>query len=198
MKYSVVYRSVFIVLGLCLAQAFGEDDYEPVKADLPLVLYGDCDEDIAPAYIASGWMGNLDQIEMDQCCDTYPHRGGSCIKVTYNGTGGWAGVVWSDPPNDWGDEPGGWDLTGASNLTVWARGEEGGERVEFKMGILKRKRYCDSDTATSGRLVLTTAWKPYRIPLEGKDLRCIKSGFVWVVRGRREPLTFYIDDVTYR
>jgi len=167
------------------------------KPELPLPLYGDCDDEMAPAYIPSGWMGKLDAIEMDQCWDKYPHSGGSCIRVHFKDAHNWGGVVWSDPPNDWGSEPGGWDLSEATNLTFWAKGEKGGERVEFKCGILRGKRYSDSAYASTGRIKLTDSWEKYIIPLEGKNLKCIKTGFVWVLIGQLEPVTFYIDDMQY-
>ena len=190
---------MFMMAGVLITActAWGGTDYEVPKAELPLPLYGDCDEEVAPPFVASGWMGNIADIEMDQCWGFYAHSGGSCIKVTYKGDGGWAGVVWSDPANDWGDEPGGWDLTGATNLSFWVRGEEGGERVEFKMGILRAKEYSDSYGTSTGRRKLTTAWQHMSIPLAGKNLRCIKTGFVWLVAGQREPVVFYIDDVQY-
>ena len=40
-------------------------------------------------------------------------------------------------------------------------------------------------------------WKEYEIPLNGKDLRCIKTGFVLSVVGAKEPITFYLDDIQY-
>jgi len=78
-----------------------------------------------------------------------------------------------------------------------ARGEVGGEIVEFKMGILRNKEFSDSASATTGKVKLTAGWQRYDIPLQGKDLKCIKTGFVWTVGGRDEPVTFYLDDIRY-
>ncbi|NCC53028.1 MAG: hypothetical protein EOM20_17700 [Spartobacteria bacterium] len=191
-------RWIGLLVGTALfSMCVHADEFVPIKPELPLQLYGDCDEDVAPAYVPSGWMGRIDSIEMDQCWDQYPHSGDSCIKVTYSEPRNWGGIVWSDPPNDWGNEPGGWDLSEATNLSFWARGEKGGERVEFKCGILRGKRYSDSGFATTGRIKLTDAWKQYNLPLDKKNLKCIKTGFVWVVLGQRDPVTFYIDDLQY-
>jgi hypothetical protein len=108
------------------------------------------------------------------------------------------GIVWQDPANNWGDCPGGYDITGASKVKFWARGETGAERVEFKIGILGvGKKYRDSTRATTGRIQLTTQWQEYRIDLEGRNLQRIISGFVWVVEGGTSPVIFYLDDIAY-
>jgi hypothetical protein len=165
------------------------------KAQLPLVIHGDGSPD--SGYAPSGWMGNTQAIKLDEKCATQPHSGPTCIKVQYTGTGNWAGVAWQSPAGDWGNEPGGQDLSGATKLTWWARGEKGGEKVEFKFGILGPDKKF-SDTASGSTTVeLTRDWKPYTIDLAGKDLSRIKTPFCWVIAGRSEPITFYIDDLRF-
>jgi len=184
------------ILSLCVL-AFVAQAQVP-KAELPLTVYGDCEDEFDPPYISSGWMGNTDALEYDDCWPTTPHGGQSCIKITYNDTKKWAGIVWQSPADDWGDEPGGYDLTGAKKLTFWARGEKGGEMVEFKLGILGRnKAYPDSAKASLGRVKLPYTWTKYEVDLEGKDLSVIKTGFVFAVAGKKEPITFYLDDIRY-
>jgi hypothetical protein len=39
---------------------------------------------------------------------------------------GWMVIYWQQPPNNLGDRKGGYDLTGAKQLSFWARGEVGG------------------------------------------------------------------------
>jgi hypothetical protein len=165
------------------------------KARLPLVVYGGSGE--AP-YTPSGWMGNRGAIRMNPDCRERPHSGKTCLKVTYTVAGDWGGVVWQSPANDWGDRPGGWDLTGAKKLTFWARGAAGGETVTFEMGLYKKnKKFFDTGSGKLERLVLTPEWKPYAIDLTGQDLTRIKSGFAWVVAGSGKEITFYLDDVQY-
>src|SRR5947199_339925 len=80
--------------------------------------------------------------------------------------GGWAGIVWQHPAGDWGDRAGGWDLRGAKKLTFWARGEGGGEVVNFELGLLgKGKKYQDSASAKLAGVKLTREWKQYEITL---------------------------------
>jgi hypothetical protein len=168
------------------------------KAELPLVLYSNAEDAGELPYVPSGWMGNTDAIEFDDACTDKPHSGESCIKITYNAEGKWGGIVWQSPPDDWGDEPGGFDITGAKKLSFWARGDKGGEMVEFKIGIYpKSKPYHDTGSASLGKIKLSQEWKEYTLDLTGKNLARIKSGFVFSVQGRKEPITFYLDDIKY-
>jgi hypothetical protein len=163
------------------------------KVKLPLQILGD---EAPTAYAATGYMGNFQKVVMDGSCRVKPHAGATCTQVSYTAGDGWAGVVWQDPPSDWGQLPGGYDLTGASKLTFWARGANGGETVKFSFGLLKDKKY--NDTASGEKLVtLTTGWQQFAIDLKGKDLSCIKTGFVWTAEARGAQVVFYLDDVRY-
>lgn len=163
---------------------------------LPLVLYEDGMPMPLP-YVWAGWM-NHEFLAMDENYTTNPHSGEKCMRLEYKKADGFGGIVWQDPVNDWGDLPGGRDLTGAKKLTFWARGDKGGEVVTFRMGILdKSKKYYDSSLSELPNITLGKEWKQYSIDLEGKDLTCIKTGFVWVVAGQGSPVVFYLDDIKY-
>ena len=165
------------------------------KAKLPLVVYG-AGADVP--YIPSGYMGNAAAIKMDPNSTDKPRSGKNCLKVVYTAGDSWGGVVWQSPANDWGDKPGGWDLTGAKKLTFWARGAEGGETVSFQLGLYKKdKKYFDTGSGKLDKVVLTPEWKQYTIDLAGQDLSRIKSGFVWVVAGSGKGIVFYLDDIRY-
>ncbi|MEM1110172.1 MAG: glycoside hydrolase family 2 TIM barrel-domain containing protein [Planctomycetota bacterium] len=172
------------------------DDYFGADVQLPLVVYGDNMPGGAP-YTPSGYMGDAQAITIDEASTDRPHAGATCLKATFANPGGWGGVVWQSPANDWGEKPGGFDLSGATRLSFWARGSTGGEKVKIGFGILGRdaKFY---DTAKSEReFTLTRQWKQFSFDLAGKDLACIKSGFYWVVAGQGKPLTFYFDDIVF-
>jgi hypothetical protein len=167
------------------------------RATLPLVVYDEGDRE-QPAYIPAGWLGNTKATKMMESCDVQPHAGKTCIKVEFQAKEGWAGVVWQSPAGDWGDKPGGWDLSGAKRLTFWARGEKGGEVVSFEFGLFNRdKRFFDTEKGKLEKVELTTEWKQYSIEIDGKDLARIKSGFAWVVAAKGQPVTFYLDDIQY-
>jgi len=170
---------------------------EGERQTFPFKLYGDCDDGLQP-YFPYGWMGSVDDIELDECWESAVLKGNSCIKFTYRGKRGWAGVAWQDPANNWGDMPGGYDLTGAKKLTFWARGEKGGEVVEFKVGLLEvSKRYNDTAKVALGKVHLKRRWDQYEIPLGGQNMSQIICAFVWVVEGNGRPITFYLDEIQF-
>jgi hypothetical protein len=154
-------------------------------------------------FIASGWMGDVADISYSDTSTENPHSGSSCIKVVYGNKASngarWAGLYWQNPANNWGSKKGGFDLTGATKITFWARGENGDERIEeFKMGGITGE-YPDSDAAGIGPVILTKEWKEYTIDLRGKDLSYVSGGFCWATNLDVNPngATFYIDDIVY-
>jgi hypothetical protein len=155
-------------------------------------------------YIASGWMpgpGTDKDLQFNLASTESPHSAETCIKIQYKDVSGnrWAGVYWQNPANNWGTKKGGFDLTGATRLKFWARGENGEERIkEFKVGGLAGE-YPDSDTATIEDVILTKEWKEYTIDLRGKDLSYISGGFCWSTSLDVNPngATFYLDDIVY-
>ncbi|MGC4044077.1 MAG: hypothetical protein QM758_09785 [Armatimonas sp.] len=168
---------------------------DPVSK-LPLSIYADKSNSLL--YAPAGWMGNTATITMDDGWKQGPHSGTTCVKFTFGPSDTWGGVVWQSPAEDWGDKPGGANATGAKKLTFWAKGDFGGETVSFKYGILgKDKKFSDSSTGELPDIALTSTWKKYEIPVEGKDLSRIKTGFVWTIASARKKMTFYLDDIQF-
>ena len=167
------------------------------KAQLPFTLYAD--EMKESPYAPSGYMGNTTAIRMTDDSTESPHSGDTCLKVEYQAADNWGGVLWQSPPNDWeGTKPGGLDLTGASELEFWVRGAKGGEIVNFVFGVVDGDvPYRDSAKGELKGVRLTTQWQELRIPLAGRDLSRIKTGFGWSLEGQGKPVTFYLDDIRY-
>jgi hypothetical protein len=176
---------------------------EPVtpgrKVALPCVIYGNC-EDTGERVFVPAKMGVVDNgsaLKVDNCWKENPHSSNSCIRLVQPAKGA-AGLVWQNPADNWGDSPGGIDLRGAKQLSFWMRGEKGAETVEAKMGIIARnKPFGDSASAKAISVKVETAWKQFVIPLEGKDLSRIVTGFAFTVEGRAEPVTVYLDDIQF-
>jgi exo-beta-1,3-glucanase (GH17 family) len=156
-------------------------------------------------FVPSGWMEDVENISIYECDRTNPHNGEMAIRVSFSPTGteGWAGIYWQDPADNWGQLPGGYDLTGAGRLTFWVRGDQGGEVVEFLVGGLGESTDPYGDTIQPARLtgpiILSDTWQQVEISLAGADLSRVIGGFAWVA-GRcynSEPITFYIDDVVF-
>ena len=103
---------------------------------------------------------------MDLGSTENPHSGTDCIKAQYTATGEWGGVIWQNPDNNWGDKGGGYNITGASKLTFWARGDNEGERVSFLVGIIgDDKPFHDTAKAKLDSVQLSKDWKQYTIDL---------------------------------
>ena len=135
------------------------------------------------------------------------------VDVLNDSWGGWLftyGYWGPSAPKDnlnWGQYPDcGYDLTGAKSLTFAARGETGGEQLEFFFGGLgwspetgkRTEPYADSTPKlTLGTISLTDEFREYTIPLEHADLSYISSGFGFVVSGNynKEGVVFYLDDI---
>ncbi len=158
-------------------------------------------------FAPSGWMGDYGDLKINDASTDNPADGRTAIKWTYNGKGAqganWAGVFWQQPPNNWGDKPGGFDLTGFKRLTFWARGESGGETLtEIKVGGITGE-HGDSDAASIGPITLTKEWKKYTIELADKNLTHIVGGFCWATNVdsnptiRENPVVFLFDEIKF-
>lgn len=154
-------------------------------------------------FIPSGWMGDYGDLKLDTGWKENPYMGDTCIKIIYSGKNSqgarWAGIYWQNPANNWGSIEGGFDLSQAVKVTFWARGENGGERIEeFKIGGIMGE-FSDSDISSIGPVILTKDWQQYTIDLKGKDLSYISGGFCWAtnVDVNPEGATFYLDEIKY-
>jgi hypothetical protein len=167
------------------------------KASLPFVVYGDGMKD--SPYVPSGYMGNTEAITMTLDSIDSPHAGKTCLKIEYRANDQWGGVLWQSPENDWdGVRPGGLNLNGAVACEFWARGAEGGETVNFMLGLLDGNQpYRDTAKGELKDVRLTDQWQKLRITLPGRDLSRIKTAFGWSLAGQGKPLTFYLDDIRY-
>ncbi|MFA5145621.1 MAG: hypothetical protein WC723_06450 [Candidatus Omnitrophota bacterium] len=154
-------------------------------------------------FIPSGWMGDYGDIKLnDQSVDN-PHSGTTCLQFSYSAkksqAQGWVGVYWQNPANNWGNKKGGFDLTGMTKLTFWARGAKGGEVIQkFFVGGIKGT-YSDTANVETGAIELTNTWKQYTINLSGKDLSYVSGGFGWATTSDLNPdgCVFYLDDIKF-
>lgn len=153
-------------------------------------------------FIPSGGMGDHTSVKIKQDSREAPYSGGSCIKIDYSGEptqgSGWVGFYWQNPENNWGSKDGGYNLSKAKKLTFYAKGEKGGESLEFKCGGITGQ-YADSDMVGIGPVQLTQEWKEYTINLEGAEMFYISGGFVFAASRMDNPDGFviYLDEIKY-
>lgn len=166
------------------------------------VVYDEQSIEVTDGYVPSGWMGDYAAIKAEYSTTNNPHSGVYCQKWIYSGKKtqgvGWAGVCWQNPPNNWGTMDGGFNLSKFTKLNFWARGENGGEIIQFGMGGILGK-YQDSTRTDPMKISLTKEWKQYTIDLKGKNLKHIICGFMWIADKAENPkgCTFYLDDIVY-
>lgn len=158
--------------------------------------------------------------DMDENWQTNPYSGRSCIRCEI-GTQGedWGGWLFLNGYlsagetlprlNDGKQENAGLDLTGATELRFFAKGENGGETVEFFTAGFgydgewgnQLVDYPDSaQKQTLGFVTLTPDWQEYVIPLSGEDLGYLCCGFGYVCSGNKSGTStniFYLDDIRF-
>ncbi|MCX5711523.1 MAG: hypothetical protein NTY47_00405, partial [Candidatus Omnitrophica bacterium] len=154
-------------------------------------------------YILSGWMGDYGDIKLNDQVTDNPQSGTTSVEISYSAkkaqSQGWAGVYWQNPANNWGSKKGGYDLTGMTKLSFWARGAKGGEVIQkIVIGGIKGT-YADTATVEMGPIELTDTWKQYTVNLAGKDMSSIIGGFGFVVNGDTNPegAKFFIDNIKF-
>ncbi|MBN1200621.1 MAG: hypothetical protein JXJ20_02075 [Anaerolineae bacterium] len=171
----------------------------------PFYVYADFE---APDnhFVPEGWMGCYNDIDVDEEDQSNPHSGSDAIRITYTPSAscnaGWAGIYWWYPPgSDWCEEKGGYNLRGWTRLTFWARGENGGEIAQFKVGGLRTAAgdVCDSmeNPKETDMMRLSAEWQQYTISLYRQDLSHIMGGFVWVTNTTEPTTTIYLDDIRF-
>ena len=167
-------------------------------------------------YSPSGWMGDAKipgQVSLTECWPDNPHSGDTSIRVEYPilGPTGWAAVYWLQSSENWGDRPGGFDLTGVGRLTFWARTDTPGAQVTFAIGGVgyaadylgnavcnqPLHNYPDSVCPKIQQTeTLNSTWTKYTINLKNfpRNLSHVVGGFGWIAK---QPVTFYLDDIIY-
>lgn len=176
------------------------EDENPFK---PFYVFSDKGSS-ANHYIPSGFMPDGKCLVLSEAWSENCHSGKSCVRVEYDVACSregpkWAGIYWLNPANNWGQRKGGFNLTGARQLTFWARGEKGSEQIqEFTVGGIMGN-YPDTDIATMGPVILSSEWRRYSVDLRGKDLSYISGGLAWSTTAESNPegCIFYLDDIRF-
>ena len=199
-----LFRFLFFFFCVTCGQNIFADELQPPKPFQPFYVYQD--KGSRNRFVPSGFMPTGECLRLDDAWSKDCKEGRTCTKIIYDvacslKSRRWAGIYWLNPPDNWGDQKGGYNLTGAKKLVFWAKGDKGGERIaEFKIGGVGITRtYPDSDSASIGPVILANQWKEYTIDLRDKDLSYISGGFAWVANVDDNPLacTFYLDNIHY-
>ena len=123
-------------------------------------------------------MGNMDALKVVGACKETVQSGKTSIKISYLASNEWFGLGWVDPVNDWGDNPGGYDLSGAERFSFWAKASRKGVRVEIGFGLIEDDKPYPDSSKKKKEVYLSTEWKKYSISTKRLDMSCIRSGLV--------------------
>ena len=233
-----LFFTLFLSSSFCSAQDTGKDANKSDAAeealseseevcrtgekveDFPFYVYEDAGS-LNNHFAATGHMGDYTDLDIDLFYKQEPYSGPSCIKISYSSKKSrgykWAGLYWQDPSNNWGESFGGFDLSKATKLTFWAKGENGGEVIKiFQIGGIVGK-YRDSGSKSISPVILTKQWKQYTIDLkdmkEAAMLTCKQVGcclfmqplsriiggfcFSTNIEVNHGGITFYLDEIKY-
>ena len=168
--------------------------YQAAKTALPFYVYKD-GEDMP--YIPTGYMGNYQAIAVDLNNKEDVHAGKSSIKISYKADHDWYGVGFVDPPNDWGEKLGGYDITGAKTFSFWGKASSNDISATIGFGLIGNDKPYPDSAKKSIEIKLSTKWKKYTIKLKNINLDCIRSGLVLFSSSDGMPQDIYIDDVVF-
>ncbi len=159
-------------------------------------------------------------LPMEEAVRESPYDGVDCIRCSFQSSGSnWGGWYFQNgaltgneaaPTENWGSVPGaGVDMSGATQLTFWAKGAQGGERVEFfAFGVgrhagtgVPTMPYPDSSSKVSlGYSTLSTDWTQYSLDVGNLNLTYVLGGFGWVTSAAANAggdITFFLDNIRF-
>lgn len=161
--------------------------------------------------VPSGWHNVRDaHLAVNEDWHDNPHSGSSCVRVAWNGTSlnpagtQWGGLSWEVPADALGTQ--GYDLTGATGLSFWARSDEENAMLKFIIGATGDScgEIAMPGGDTHGYHALNTDWTRFYIPIPiDRDLSSIRLGFsaFFDTLGAHDPgapgFVFYLDDIVF-
>ena len=212
---------LLLVLAMILPKAWADLDVRKPLLDKEgrFWVYKD-GKTLKPLISPYGWMpaesAKMLKLNMEHADNPYGNKG-MCIAVIVNWCSPWwCGVGFISGPDNtmkkkggpwWGKTPDGWyyDLSGLKKkrFVFYLRGEQGGERVQWKVGFLSGENYGDSlkFSAETKWLTLEKEWTRYELDLSKQDLsRVCSFCFVLSQAQQSEPeasVSFFIDNVYF-
>jgi hypothetical protein len=186
-------------LVMCSLQLYGESKvaYAYKVSRFPFYVYQDATSKINN-YVVTGWTGDYRSLKIDSTWKESEADENTSIRISYipkmDSKAGFAGLSFqANPENYWGSLRGGYDLTKAKRLFLFARGERGGEKIEI--GI--RRHNKNEMSRSAGRINLTKDWKLYELDLTGLTFEDTAGGFYVILHSAVYSEVVYMDEIYY-
>ena len=142
------------------------------KAKLPFYVYKDGEKN---PFSPTAYMGNYKDIEVDLQHTEGVHSGKASLRIRYKEVYNWYGLGFVDPPNNWGDKLGGFDISGATTFSFWAKASKKKVKVTIGFGLIGKDKPFPDSSKKAIEIKLSTKWKKYTIKTEKLDLSYIRS-----------------------
>lgn len=164
-----------------------------------------------PAGFMSGSTNPATFIQLGRSTDNCP-AGSKCTQITYQSGGQWGGLYWwplscgeSGVPAAWNKVQHGTcginvlqvgSMSAVNRLIFQARGNRGGEVIEFRVGALD---VLPSPGRSLGKVILEPDWQLYEISLDGLDMTNAIGLFAWIAADVDNPdgAEFFLRDVLF-
>ncbi len=164
------------------------------KVELPFYVYQDGDD---MPYAPSAYMGNHKKISVNTKETKEVYSGTASLKISYKHHYDWYGLGLVNPANDWGDILGGYDISGATKFSFWAKASEDKLTATIGFGLIGKDKPYPDTAKESIKIKLGKTWKKYTIKLKKLDLSCIRSGFTLFSQSNGSGHDIYIDEVVF-
>ena len=148
-------------------------------------------------YTPTAYMGNHKAISVDLHNSKHAYAGTSALEISYDEVYDWYGLGIVDPPNDWGEVLGGFDISGAKKFSFWAKSDVDDLKATIGFGLIDSDKPFPDTAKKSIEIKLSTEWKQYSFSTKKLDLSCIRSGLVLFSSASRFSHKIYLDDVVF-
>ena len=175
-------------------EAASQRKYLVPKASLPFYVY---QEGADSPFIPSAYMGNIGSIQVNMHNTVHAKNGEASLQIGYDAEQDWYGLGLVDPADDWGKILGGYDISGASTFSFWARASSSRINVNIGFGLIGEDQPFPDTAKKSIDVQLGTRWQHYSIDISDLDLSCIRSGLVVFAGGIGKAHKIYFDDVVF-
>lgn len=193
-----------LALAQCKRSPLPEQSAQPLTSSTPRAEKGSgAVLDVGTTFPVTESIGAKRRIHLEKVGAAEAHSGPEGWQLQFEKTSDFGGVCWKNRAGNEGEFPGA-DLSGGKyrRISFWAKGQKGGEIVEFRAGGLGhiKTRHRDTFDVTAGKIKLAPSWNEYAIYVSDADLSSVMTPFCALFHSEdnSEGAIIYLDDIEYR